>query len=99
MASVKPGTDAYVAHMRGVKKAVREHRDEIARPARRLLREHRDDGSHRIRTLMEDTDGLVILEGPAALTLEFGRDEFTTDDGRYVGPMDPLNILGRAAGL
>lgn len=99
MASVKPGTDAYIAHMRGVKKAVREHRDVVAKAARVLLGEHRDTGDHTIRVAMEDTDGLVILEGRSPLSVEFGRSAYTRSDGRFVGPMEGLNILGRAAGL
>lgn len=103
MASVKAGTDAYVAHMRGVKKGVRELRDDIAGDARAILRGHRATGDHQILVVMEDTDGLVILEGRSPLSIEFGRGEYirTGPDGQevYVGPMEGLNILGRAAGL
>lgn len=99
MATVYKGTDAYIAHMRGVKVGVREKRDEVAKAARALLREHRATGDHAIRVAMEDTDGLVILEGRSPLSVEFGRSAYTRSDGRYVGPMEGLNILGRAAGL
>lgn len=103
MASVKAGTDAYVAHMRGVKKGIREERDVVAKAARRILAEHRASGDHQILVLMEDTDGLVILEGRSPLSVEFGRSEYIRigPDGQqvYVGPMEGLNILGRAAGL
>ena len=98
MAVVYPNTDAYVAHMRPVKKAVRLKRDEMARTARAILRAHRETGNHRIRVAMEDTDGLVILEGRDPLAVEFGRGGYTRDDGRFVGPMEGLQILGRAMG-
>ena len=96
MAVVYPGTDAYVAHMRGVKKSVREERDRRAKRARAALRPHRRTGDHRITTEMEDTDGLVHLEGPVPHILEYGRSGYVTDDGAEVGPMDGLHILGQA---
>lgn len=99
MAVVYPNTNDRVAHMREVKKAVRLERDAIARAARANLAAHRETGNHRIRTLMEDTDGLVILEGRNPLSVEYGRGGYVRDDGVSVGPMDGLQILGRAAGL
>jgi hypothetical protein len=99
VATVYAGTDAYVAHMRPVKAAVRAKRDEVAAAARANLAAHRETGNHRIRTAMEDTDGLVILEGRNPISVEYGRGGYTRADGRYVGPMDGLQILGRAAGL
>jgi hypothetical protein len=99
VAVVYARTDDRVAHMRGVKVGVRLLRDEVAAAAEALLAQHRRTGEHRIVKVMEDTDGLVILEGRAAITLEYGRGGYTRDDGTYVGPMEPLNILGRAAGL
>lgn len=103
MAVVYKGCDSGVAHMREVKKVIREHRDEIAVKAKALLAEHRATGDHKILKLMEDTDGLVILEGRSPLSVEFGRQEYIRSgpDGQqvYVGPMVGLNILGRAAGL
>lgn len=99
MAVVYPRTNDRVAHMEGVKLGVRLLRDEVAGRASALLVQHRATGDHRIVKVMEDTDGLVILEGRSPLSVEYGRAGFTRDDGRYVGPMEALNILGRAAGL
>lgn len=99
MAVVYPNTNDRVAHMPEVRKAVRLLRDEYARSARANLRAHRETGNHRIRTLMEDTDGLVILEGRDPLAVEYGRAGYVRDDGVTVGPMDGLHILGRAAGI
>lgn len=100
MAKVYPGTDAYVAHMRTTKKAVRVKRDEVAAAARALLAAHRETGDHRITTAMEDTDGLVFLEGRNPLSVEYGRGGYVrASDGVHVGPMEGLQILGRAAGL
>ena len=103
MATVYKGCNSGIAHMREVKVVVREHRDVIAVKAKALLAEHRRTGDHKIRTLMEDTDGLVILEGRSPLSVEFGRQEYIRSgpDGQqvYVGPMMGLHILGRAAGL
>jgi hypothetical protein len=99
MATVYPGTDAHVAHLRSVKAAVRKLRDEVARAARANLKAHRETGDHQIRIASEDTDYLVILEGRSPLSVEYGRGGFTRDDGVHVGPMEGLHILGRAARL
>ena len=103
MAVVYKGTDAKVAHMPGVKVAVREKRDEIAAAARALLAKHRATGNHRILVATEDTDGLVILEGRSPLSVEYGRGEYVRPgpNGQqvHVGAMEGLHILGRAAGL
>lgn len=96
MATVYPGTDAYVAHMRGTKKAVREERDRRAKKARAVLRPHRLTGDHRIVTEMQDTDGLVHLVGEVPHIVEYGRGGYVTDEGREVGPMQGLHILGQA---
>lgn len=103
MAVVYPGTDGHVAHLAGSKAAVRELRDEVAARARADLEARRVTGDHQILVAMQDTDGLVILEGRSPLSVEYGRGEYTRvgADGQlvYVGPMDGLHILGRAAGL
>lgn len=96
MATVYPGTDAYVAHMRGVKKSVREDRDRRAKKARAALRPHRRTGDHRIVVEMQDTDGLVHLVGTVPHIVEFGRSGYVTDSGAEVGPMAGLHILGQA---
>lgn len=99
MAKVYPGTDDYIAHMPGVKKAVHAHGREVEARAKALLAAHRARGDAEITGRTQDTDYLVSLVDDAALSIEYGREGFTRDDGVYVGPMVGLRILGRAADL
>jgi len=99
MAVVYKGTDAYVAHMPGVKKAVHAHGREVKSRAERLLAQHRAQGVARIEGEVQNTDYLVSLVDKAALSIEYGREGFTREDGVRVGPMVGLRILGRAAEL
>lgn len=98
-ASDHDGVNAYIAHMPGVKKAVRAKGREIQGRAEALFAAHNRPGGHEITGERRDTDYLVSLVGPAPLSVEFGRGPFTRDDGVHVGPMEGLHILGRAAGL
>lgn len=91
--------NSYIAHLRGVRKAVADEGREIQQRAQALFKMHDHPGGHRIVGVKADTDYHVILEGPAPLSVEFGREAFTRADGVHVGAMQGLHILGRAAGL
>ncbi len=99
MASVYPGTDAWIAHLPGVKAEVHEHGRKVEATARALLASHRQAGDARIEGETQDTDYIVSLVDPAALSIEYGRGGYTTKGGGRVGPMEGLQILGRAAGI
>lgn len=91
--------NAYIAHMRGVRTAVAAEGRKIQARAEALFAEHDRPGGHRIVGEKGLTDYTVSLEGPVPIVIEFGREGFTRPDGRYVGPMEGLHILGRAIGL
>lgn len=97
MAYVRKGVNARMAHLPGVKAEVRAAGEAIAARARTNLAAHQAEGEARIETRREDTDFLVELVDPAALSIEAGRGAFdqTRPDGstREIGPADPLNIL------
>ena len=61
MASVIPQCDAVVAHMPGVKAAVREEGTAIAGRARALLGAHHRTGDASIRVQRQDTDLVVAM--------------------------------------
>ena len=91
--------DAYIAHMAGVKKAVQGEGREIAARAKANLAAHRDTGAAHIEVTKQDTDALVSLVDPAALSIEFGREAGVDRSGRKQGAMQGLHVLGRAADL
>jgi hypothetical protein len=99
MAEVDPGTDAWLAHTRGVVGAVRAHADYRGEVARRLLAQHTSSGDSRIVVVKSTRpDAFVCLDDDggqgAAMSIEFGRHE-----GGKSGGMDGLHILGRAFGI
>jgi hypothetical protein len=95
--------NAYIAHMAGVKGAVHAEGRQIESRADALFASHNRPGRHEIVGEKQDTDYIVSLEGPAAVSVEYGREGFTQtrDDGstRDIGPMEGLHILGKAAKL
>lgn len=97
------GVNAFIAHMPGVKGLVHDEGREIQSRAETSFAAHNRPGGHEIVGERQDTDYLVSLEGPAALSVEFGREGFTQERGdgsrREVGPMEGLHILGKAADL
>ena len=75
----------------------------IASKARRILAQHRHDGHSYIETSTGDMDVWVTLNDErgqlAAHIIEYGRNEYETEDGRTVGAMRPIAPLRKAAGL
>lgn len=105
MASVDPRTADIVAHLPGVKAAVRSTADRGGERARGILAGHRHDGHARIEVDRSGfVDALVILNDDrgqsAAMTIEFGRVGGNLDvNGRVVSPMAPVAPLRKAFGI
>lgn len=101
----KSGTEAvnaFVAHLPGVKRVVHAEGRSIQGEAEALFASHDRPGGHKItgeKSPIGGTDWIVSLEGPVPVVIEFGREGFTRSDGRRIGPMQGLHILGKAAGL
>ena len=90
MAFVDPRIADTVAHMPGVKAAVRAERDKMAAVADGLFASHDHPGGHEIVKENGRTDALFSLDGPAPLSVEFGH--WTPGHKRHV---EGLHILGR----
>lgn len=98
MVYIRPAIDKTIAHMPGVKEAVHSEADEIGARARSNLAAHRAEGEAEIQVDHRNPDAWVSLVDPAAVSIEYGRSEYTRD-GVTVGAMDGLYIIHRAAGL
>jgi hypothetical protein len=104
VAVVYPNCDEIVARQAGVKAAVRAKGKQIEGEARALFAMHDHPGGASIEGEVAGNgkDYLVSLVDPGgnAVAIEFGRGGFTRkSDGRYIGPMEGLHVLGRAAGI
>lgn len=98
MAEVVPNLDRRIAGLTGVQAAVKAVTEQVASVARADLEQHRQSGEHQI--VVERPNHLdydIVLTGPAAVTVEYGRDGYTRPDGTNVGPMDGLGIMRHAA--
>lgn len=93
MADVDPNADDIVAHLPGVRDAVRHQAEDIADRARTTLARHRDTGTAEIEVTHGATDAHVSLVDDAALSIEYGH---FTPDGT---PVPGLRILRDAAEL
>lgn len=85
-----------LAASRGVQRVVHAAANEIGARARGLLSAHRVTGNAEIKVDHSGVDSEVTLDDPASLSIEFGRGAYTRADGRRVGAMEGLHILGRA---
>ena len=99
MATVSKNTARIVAHLPGVKKAVRGKAEQIGSRASAFLAQHRVTGKSKIEVTSGKVDSFVSLVDPAAISIEFGRRGFTDKRGHTVGPAQGLYIITRAAGL
>jgi hypothetical protein len=89
------GTRRMLAHLPEVRAAVIAVRDEKATIAQALFAAHDHPGGHSISTQDDTVDALLSLDGPAPLSVEYGR----SPDANGRDAMKGLHILGRAAGL
>jgi hypothetical protein len=96
---VYPGVDAKLAHLPSVKAAVHAKGREIEARANTFLAPHHRTGEAHIEGEVQDTDYVVSLVDPAALSIEFGRGGYTTKSGAQIGPAEGLHVLRRAAGI
>lgn len=99
MATVYKHTDEIVAHLPGVVNAVHKEGRKITKRAKVIRGTHFAQGEARIEGNAHGIDYLISLVDKAALSIEFGRSEFTRDDGVRISGHPPLAILRRAAGL
>lgn len=79
--------------------ATKAKADELGGRAEGILAAHRDTGEAKVEVTGGRVDAFVWLVDEAALSIEYGRQAFTTDDGRRVGAMQGLYILHRTVGM
>lgn len=83
MATVRRDLDSFVAHMPGVKDAVRTELETRAARVRAVVQAHRHTGalasSVTVRT--NSVDSTVSMEDPAVLSINYGH---TAENGRWV---------------
>lgn len=87
-----------IAHLPGVKTAVRAEAEKLAGTARTRLAAHRITGTTQIEVTSGKVDSFVSMVGPGAVSIEYGRSAFTRPDGRYVGAMQGLYIISSLLG-
>jgi len=61
-----------VSHLDGVIGSVEFYADTVRSRAESVLSAHREEGKHSIGMYEEDTDRIVTLDGPAAMSVEVG---------------------------
>ncbi|MFL1441821.1 DUF5403 family protein [Nocardiopsis protaetiae] len=98
MASVDKSCNRKVAHLPGVKSAVRDRAEILAARARGFLGAHRETGRARIVVTQGKLDAFVALEDPAAAAIEFGREAGVSASGRSYPAQQGLYILHRTIG-
>lgn len=91
----RKGLDKHLAGL--AKEATHDTAFELGAQAKADLATHRDTGAADIDMDYTPTDAIISLVDPegAELSIEFGRGEYTTKDGRHVGAMEGLHILGK----
>lgn len=87
-----------IAHMPGVRAAVRENAEQLATKAKARLAAHRLTGQTHIEVTSGRVDSFVAMVGVGAVSIEYGRAAFTRPDGRYVGAMQGLYIISSLLG-
>lgn len=99
MVHIIPNIESVIARNAGVQKAVLEEGKAIQGRAKADLAAHRAEGDARIEINHSRPDVWVSLVDEAALSIEYGRSEYTRDDGVTVGGMEGLYIITKAGGL
>lgn len=99
MASVVPNINSVVAHLAEVKAEVHAEALAIKGRAEANLARHHKTGSHHIAIEVEDTDRVVNLVGPAALSVEYGHIAFKGRRRLRAEPVPGTRIIRDAAGL
>lgn len=89
------GLQRHLARM--AKTDVHDTGRELAALARLDLESHRDTGQASIELELTPTDAIVSLTDPngGEMAIEHGRGEYISTDGRVVGAMEGLHILGK----
>lgn len=99
MADVDRNADAIVAHLPGVRAAVRATAREIGARARANLAQHRHEGDAEIEVTYGRTDAHVSLVDEAAMSIEYGHFTDTGEVDAEVTYVPGLRILRDAADL
>jgi hypothetical protein len=81
---------------RQAKPAVTPVTEEIAARVSSNLASHHKSGRAQIKVEHGYINDYVILDDPASLSIEFGRGEYTRDDGVTIGAAEGLHVLSRA---
>lgn len=96
----KRGIQKIVAMSDDVQDGLDDFQLEVALRAESLLRQHRETGNAKIELERGRIDRYVVLDDPAALSIEFGRAGYIDPDTEEEwGGSPPLYILSRAAHL
>lgn len=102
MAFLRPDIASVIAHMPPVMGEVQQHGHSVKAKADAAFAAHNRPGGHEIVGEKQDTDYVVSLVGPAAVSVEYGHGAYTTErNGRVVevGASQGLHILAKAADL
>lgn len=86
-----------IAVLPEVQAAVDDHTADIGTEAEAILAAHYHEGDSKIVVDKGKVDGYVILEDEAAMSIEFGRAHRQNEDGEWVGGMEAIAPLRRAA--
>lgn len=95
MVSLDAGLERLVSHDATVIAAIRAQATTLAMAAGADLARHRETGNAHIEVEDGRPDSLVSLVDEAALSIEYGRGEYTRKDGTTVGAAEGLHILGK----
>lgn len=101
MASVNAKTNNIVAHMVGVKAAVKQQADVMFAKMSAQLAEHQSSAhDHRIfKAKVGGADYIVGLEGPAAMSVEYGHLAYRGKRRLNTLPVAGTRIVRNGAGL
>lgn len=98
MATVSKNANAQVARLKGVKMSAKEQAEILAARARGLLSQHRDTGATKVKVSRGKVDSFVSMEGPAAISIEYGREAGVSANGRRYAAQEGLYIMHRTIG-
>lgn len=99
MASVVPNVDSIIAHLAEVKLEVHAEALAIKGRAEGNLARHHKTGTHSIQIERQDTDRIVNLVGPNAISVEYGHVAYRGKTRLRAEPVPGTRIIRDAAGL
>lgn len=99
MASVIPNIDSVIAHLKEVKAEVHLAALAVKGRAEANLGRHHKTGTHSIQMDKQDTDRVVNLVGPNAISVEYGHIAYRGKKRLRAEPVPGTRIIRDAAGL